>query len=150
MTHLINRELRHAKQRGIDIEYDIIYKAYTENGDYDFALLLKQKGFNSKKIFYSDCDKCKENYNLSYASFNRRTENWNYCRKCYANTITNSEKWKSNNSAAQLIAQNKPEVKEKMSKALIKFWKENPEIKESMAKNVKAYYTNEKKEEKSK
>ena len=139
----IERELRHAQERGVDIDYDDLYKLYNEQGNYDFALLLKNKKFNSKKEFISNCEKCKKKYEISYASFNKRTKDWDYCRKCYAKAITNTDEWRANNSAAQLIAQNRPEVKEKMSKSLIKFWKENPGIKEIMKQNVKAYYTDE-------
>lgn len=138
---LLERELRHAHARGINVDYDILYKLYNEDCNYEFALLLKEKCFNSKKKFCSICDKCNNDYFLSYANFNRRTKNWNYCKKCYNKEITNTEECKKNNSNAQLIAQNRPEVKEKMSKSLIKFWAENPIIKEKMIKNVKAYYT---------
>lgn len=150
MVHLINRELKKAKNNGIDISYEILFKLYNEDNNYEFALLLKNKKFNSKKSFSSFCDKCHEIYTLKYCKFNLRTKDWNYCKKCYHKEITNSEEWRNKNSKAQKIAQNRSEVKKKISKSLIKFWSENPDVKEKMINNVKKYYTDEIREQVSK
>lgn len=147
---LLDRELRHAHKRGIDIDYDTLHKLYNEKNGFEFALLLKNKKFNSKQTFSSTCEKCHNQYTLKYCKFNVRTKDWNYCSKCYNKEITNTDEWKKKNSEAQMIAQNKPEVKEKMSKSLIKFWAENPETKAKMVENVKSYYTDEIREQVSK
>lgn len=51
-----------------------------------------------------------------------------YCKKCISKKICSSETWRLKNSKAQLIAQNKPEVKEKNRASVILAHKKDPSI----------------------
>jgi len=48
------------------------------------------------------------------------------CVKCALKFAVNTEEWRDNNSKAQLIAQNRPEVLEKQRKAQLKLMKDDP------------------------
>jgi hypothetical protein len=55
------------------------------------------------------------------------------CRKCALKFAMNSDEWRNNNSKAQLIAQNRPEVLEKQRKAQLALMKNDPFFAEKRA-----------------
>ena len=64
------------------------------------------------------CEICGESFTITYASLKKRTRcdilSHQICNKCILKYVTSSEEWRKSNSKAQKIAQNRPEVLEKM------------------------------------
>lgn len=83
--------------------------------------------FSKIKIHFN-CKKCLKNSVLTSKNiFGRKyLRGESICAKCILSTVTNLDSWKSSNSKAQLIAQNKTEQLEKNRQAQIERFK-NPE-----------------------
>jgi hypothetical protein len=136
-----------------------VYDELKKNGFVFFETFLRHKEYNSKIkiqcvcescniIFYKRWDKVKGT--LSHNHIREKQ----YCKKCIMKEITRSKEWREKNSLAQLISQNRQEVKKKnsdgvknahlkdptikkrMSEAATKNW-QNPEYAEKIIKNSK-------------
>lgn len=98
------------------------------------------KNISNHKLVGGLCIKCGCDY--SYSAVKKFLLNrikhlekkylWNSCRKCWLIIQTSENKeWIEKNRASQLIAQNKPEQKERNAKAVSKSWNENRKLKAS-------------------
>jgi hypothetical protein len=101
---------------------------------------LKNRNFDKKGIgnqkFQGVCECGAEYTFVNVKRFLRRkvfTES--LCKTCYNAKYQFTEEWRKKNSEAQLIAQNRPEVKEKMAKSISACWTD--ERKENAAKFLK-------------
>lgn len=87
---------------------------------------FQEKQFNKTGIsnfnLVIDCEKCKNEYKILVKKFLRRKKFAPFCTKCYFKECVCDEEWRKNNSKAQKIAQNRPEVLEKQRKAQLRRW----------------------------
>lgn len=89
-------------------------------------------GISNFKLIEGECSRCGNSFeysNVKKFMRNRKNnpnkEEWVTCRKCYLRIKTGeSQEWIEKNSKAQLIAQNKPETKEKNRIGVSKSWDE--------------------------
>jgi len=83
---------------------------------------------NTKKIVRFDCIICGESSLHSIFSMKRRkiAGTKPICKKCALKYVTNTNEWRDNNSKAQFISQNKPEVIEKQRKTQKRLMEEDP------------------------
>jgi hypothetical protein len=101
----------------------------------DFDVFKKHIGFwpQSKKMVIGFCDVCGSSVKKKMCSVVgdykiESLKNRLICKNCTMKEVCKDIDWKTKNSKAQKIAQNRPEVLEKMSKSLKKVWSENNEV----------------------
>lgn len=137
-----------------------IHKIENKTYDYDsFCTLPEWRNTlfkNSKIIIFYKCIKCdlESTSRLSYVLTRKYFIGQPICSRCILKTVANTQEWKSINSQAQLISQNKPEqlaknrdaqikrhkdplMKIKHVKAAKEVW-QRPEYREKMIKIAKA------------
>ena len=95
--------------------------------DYKDIVNFMDKLKTKKKIRF-DCEVCHREDIMSLNKMTRRTccGIKPICRKCSLKFATNSEGWRNNNSKAQFIAQNRPDVKEKQRNSQLKLMAGDP------------------------
>lgn len=101
------------------------------------AELFRNQNVQSKRKVKSNCNICKKDFTIGLTKWLNRKYSVSICRKCYVpNFVTKQTDWKETNSKAQIIAQNRPEVKIKMSESIKNMWKKNPEKLEKMRQKI--------------
>jgi len=77
---------------------------------------------NSRAVVFGNCIECNNKFHLLWRKITRRKHSGGkqVCNKCALKYATNTKEWKNTNSKAQLIAQNRPEVKKRMSESVKK------------------------------
>lgn len=98
----------------------------------------------SNFVCFGYCEDCGNYFECIWNNFkNRKNDNLKMiCGSC-SRKKTFTEKWRRNNSAAQKIAQNRPEVKQKMSESLKKMWATRDDVKEKVSNSLKKMYASE-------
>lgn len=91
----------------------------------------------SRYIVAGVCQHCSISITKPWRFFNKRKYLTEYCmcKTCSLKAVTNLPEWKDKNSKSQLISQNKPEVKLKMSESVKKSKTEEVLRKHSVASN---------------
>lgn len=112
-----------------------------------FELYLKYKDYNANKLYINcNCKKCNSKTKVKWGRIKTRqhcpTEQ--ICNKCIKKHTANLEIVRKRNSDAQLIAQNRPESKERQRIAQIKRCKENPQSIEKQRIGIKKFFNTEK------
>jgi hypothetical protein len=123
------------------------YKCYSKGGRYDSSYYPEEiRGMLNQDFFYYDeikhllptlrtkkkvkfkCQECNKDDIMVINSMHLRKICGikPICKSCSLRYATNSEEWIENNSKAQLIAQNRPEVKEKQRQAQLRLMAEDP------------------------
>lgn len=98
---------RRSTASGLKILYGYSYKEYLEN-----KRLQNEYNKSYIQIF---CEKCNAEYvTIIFGFFKRRHKN-PVCNVCYRKYYLYDETWRENNSKAQKISQNKPEVLKRQS-----------------------------------
>lgn len=102
---------------------------YWGEDEWDYETVLPYiKNIKTKKKVKFKCEVCSKKDSISINKMRRRKICGirPICRKCASKFATSSEQWISNNSEAQKIAQNRPEVLKKQRDAQIKLMKSDP------------------------
>jgi len=94
-----------------------------------------------KSFIYYECEFCLEKSIIKRKKLlNRKIKNFRSCGDCHARRVAGLPEQRKINSSAQLIAQNNPETRDKMSKSIKTAWKRDYEkrcisIRDSYDKN---------------
>lgn len=106
LGHSIPNELKNIGNKENPISFELFEK-YKDN-------------YTSKRWIKIICSECKKESIVQWCKISSRkyAKNKPICSKCIGKYTTNLNEWKYKNSKAQLIAQNKPETKMKMSIAI--------------------------------
>lgn len=103
----------------------------------DEAQLFRNQNVQSKRKIKSNCNICKEDFTIGLTKWLKRKYSVSICRKCYVpKFVTKQKDWLDSQSQCQIIAQNRQEVKVKISESIKKMWKENPEKLEQMRQKI--------------
>lgn len=111
-----------------------VFKNSIKEISYDYFIKYKDFWPKSKKKVFGNCDVCGKHYVTSINSLisKKKLKSLHYrliCKNCIMSQACNDEDWKITNSNAQFIAQNRPEVKKKMSDSLKKTWSDDERAK---------------------
>jgi hypothetical protein len=113
--------MRRAKTAGMTLLNGYSWDEYWQRTDIHFK--------SHKKYLSFECENCNAKNILKISNFENReerlplcigTKERNWCDGCYSIHSRATERFKKNNSAAQLIAQNRPEVLQKQREAQLK------------------------------
>lgn len=132
------QKVKEKKQDNIGTENNpILWKDYDVNNYHS----------GSTKLVKIICSECHEDSLIRICNFEKRKygKGLPICSKCIMKYVTNCSEWKKVNSEAQLIAQNRPEVKEKMKKIIIDKIKNDCEFRRKITRfssTLCGYYNN--------